>query len=70
MGGGINGGQVYGRWSSLAARDLHEARDLPTTTDFRAVLASILNDQMEVSRSALSKIFPDFSDTRNPFVTA
>jgi uncharacterized protein (DUF1501 family) len=70
MGGGINGGQVYGRWSSLANSDLHEGRDLPTSTDFRNVLSCVLNEQMNVSKKAVQQIFPDFSDNRNPFTTA
>lgn len=70
MGGGINGGQVYGRWSSLANSDLHEGRDLPTSTDFRNVLSSVLSEQMNVSKKAVEQVFPGFSDNRNPFTTA
>jgi len=69
MGGGINGGQVYGRWSSLANSDLHEGRDLPTNTDFRNVLSFVLNEQMKVPKKSLDVIFPDFSDYSNPLVT-
>ena len=60
LGGGINGGKVYGRWSGLAEKDLHEARDLPTTTDFRNVLSYVLSNRMEVSDKALQAIFPNF----------
>jgi uncharacterized protein (DUF1501 family) len=70
MGGGVIGGEVYGRWSSLANNDLHEGRDLPTSTDFRTVLSFILNEQMKVSKKSMEQIFPDFTDTRNPFTTA
>jgi uncharacterized protein (DUF1501 family) len=70
MGGGVTGGEVYGRWSSLANNDLHEGRDLPTSTDFRTVLSFILNEQMKVPKKSMKQIFPDFTDTRNPFTTA
>ncbi len=70
MGGGINGGQVYGRWSGLANSDLHEGRDLPTNTDFRTILSFVMNEQMKVPKKSLENIFPDFSDYSNPFTTA
>jgi uncharacterized protein (DUF1501 family) len=69
LGGGINGGKVYGRWSGLAEKDLHENRDLPTTTDFRNVLSFVLSNQMEASDNALRQVFPNFNiDTKNVFV--
>ena len=69
FGGTTPGGKVYGRWSSLAERNLHEARDLPTTTDFRCVLSAVLNRQLEVSSAALARIFPGFADKQNPFAS-
>ncbi|MBU6454322.1 MAG: DUF1501 domain-containing protein [Cyanobacteria bacterium REEB67] len=69
MGGGIDGGKVYGRWGGLANNELHEQRDLPTSTDFRSVLSRSLGDQMNISQASLAKIFPDFRDRANPFVS-
>lgn len=69
MGGGINGGQVFGRWSGLASSDLHEQRDLPINSDFRAVISRSLGDHLQLSQAALARIFPDFKDNANPFVT-
>ena len=69
MGGGIDGGRVYARWGGLANNELHEQRDLPTSTDFRSVLSSTLNNQMHISQASLAKIFPNFRDTVDPFVT-
>lgn len=60
LGGGISGGKVYGRWSGLAEKDLHEGRDLPTTTDFRNILSYLLANQMEVSDKSLQTVFPNF----------
>ncbi|MBX9695761.1 MAG: DUF1501 domain-containing protein [Cyanobacteria bacterium] len=61
MGGGINGGKVHGRWSGLRQRDLFEGRDLPVTTDFRAVLCKMLNAQLHLSLASIGTIFPDFT---------
>jgi uncharacterized protein (DUF1501 family) len=66
----VPGGKVYGRWSGLNANALHEQRDLPTTTDFRQVLSSILGDHMQLSNQQLAKIFPDFKLGGDPFVRA
>lgn len=69
LGGGVNGGKVYGRWSGLSERDLHEGRDLPTTTDFRNVLAYVLSNRMDASDTALQKVFPGFKfNTKDVFV--
>jgi X-X-X-Leu-X-X-Gly heptad repeat protein len=60
LGGQVPGGKVYARWSSLAVKDLNEGRDVPTTTDFRNVLTWTLNEQMNISKASLQKIFPGF----------
>ncbi len=41
LGGGVNGGKVYGAWPGLAPDKLL-AGDLPATTDYRSVLGEIL----------------------------
>ena len=35
LGGGVNGGKVYGDWPGIGDAALNEGRDLPVTTDFR-----------------------------------
>jgi uncharacterized protein (DUF1501 family) len=60
LGGGVPGGKVYGRWGGLNTSDLHEKRDLPTTTDFRSVISTVLSNQLEVASPALARVFPDF----------
>lgn len=40
MGGGVRGKRVLGKWKGLG--DLYEGRDLPVTTDHRAVFSEIL----------------------------
>jgi uncharacterized protein (DUF1501 family) len=61
LGGPVSGGRVLGRWSSLSDRDLHEGRDLPVTTDFRTVVASLAAEHLELSQKGLTRIFPEFS---------
>jgi uncharacterized protein (DUF1501 family) len=42
MGGGVNGGRVFGRWPGLAVPQRFEGRDLAVTTDFRDVFAEVV----------------------------
>ncbi len=70
MGKDIQGGKVYGRWGGLSANALHEQRDLPTTTDFRTVISSLLGEHLNLSSQQLQKIFPDFRLGGDPFVRA
>ncbi len=42
VGGPVNGGKFYGKWTGLSSRSLYEGRDLPVHTDFRDVFAEIL----------------------------
>lgn len=68
FGGEVPGGNVYARWAGLNAEALHEQRDLPTTTDFRAVLSYLMNNQIGVAKSTVAKVFPEFQASGNPFV--
>ena len=38
LGGGVNGGKVYGKWPGMSSEQLYQNRDLAVTTDFRQVL--------------------------------
>ncbi|MGK7898108.1 MAG: DUF1501 domain-containing protein [Xenococcus sp. (in: cyanobacteria)] len=60
LGGGIRGGQIYGKWEGLEDSTLYEGRDLPVTTDFREVISSILVNHMAISQSKLGNIFPGY----------
>jgi uncharacterized protein (DUF1501 family) len=42
VGGQVRGGRVYGEVPKLAPANLADGRDLPVTTDFRAVLAEVI----------------------------
>jgi uncharacterized protein (DUF1501 family) len=58
-GGAVAGGRVVADWPGLAARDLHEGRDLRATTDLRALFKAVLLERFGVSESALARtVFP------------
>lgn len=58
MGGGIAGGKVLGDWRGLAAGALYEGRDVPVTTDFRAVLAQVAEQHLRLDARQLAQVFP------------
>ena len=58
-GGALNGGRVYGAWSTLNPDALYDGRDLMPTTDVRSVIGEILYAQFGVKKYDLeTKIFP------------
>lgn len=57
IGGGIRGGQVYGPWPGLADEQLDRG-DLAITTDYRDVLAEIV--QKRLGNDALDEVFPGY----------
>jgi uncharacterized protein (DUF1501 family) len=59
LGGAINGGRIYGEWPSLAPAQLYQKRDLAVTTDFRSVLAVVLERHMRLSDAQLTAVLPD-----------
>ncbi len=61
LGGGIQGGKVYGDWPGLEEGDLFQGRDLNITTDFRDVLLSLLSTHFRSSSANLAQIFPNYS---------
>ena len=58
MGGGINGGKVYGAWPGLAGEQLFDGRDLKVTTDYRHVLSELLVTRLGNTTTNLPAIFP------------
>ncbi|MEX2275756.1 MAG: DUF1501 domain-containing protein [Actinomycetota bacterium] len=61
LGGGVNGGQVHGDWPGLAANDLIDG-DLNGTTDYRLVLAEIL--EKRCGSGTLTDVFPGIGSDR------
>jgi len=66
LGGPINGGKVLGQWPGLESSALHEGRDLAITTDFRVVLAEVLERHLLLSDLRLDDVLPQFGANRKP----
>ena len=66
LGGPVRGGRVYGRWPGLNSSELYEARDLAVTTDFRTVLAELV--QRQLNGSDMSAVFPGFKNDQRSFL--
>ena len=58
LGGRIAGGSVQGSWQGMAEHQLHEGRDLPVTTDFRSVLAQVVQRHMGLDEHAVASVLP------------
>lgn len=67
MGGGVAGGKVYGEWQGLGEGALNEGRDLPVTTDFRTVLAQVVERRLQLSDKQMLNIFPALPQKTLPF---
>src|SRR6516164_1775286 len=59
LGGAVNGGRVYGDWPGLSPQRLYQRRDLAVTSDFRTVLAVILERHMRLGHRQLEAVLPD-----------
>ncbi len=59
LGGGVRGGRVYTDWPGLAPEQLYGPGDLEVTTDYRTVLAEIL--ERRVLNSKIAEVFPGFT---------
>lgn len=56
LGGGTQGGRVHATWPGLEPNELDEVGDLRVTTDYRDVLAEILDRR--VGSTNLAAVFP------------
>lgn len=59
LGGNVQGGQVHGQWPGLAPENLIGPGDLAITTDYRDVLAELL--QKRLNNPNLGEIFPGYA---------
>ena len=59
LGGGVMGGQVYGRWPGMEKEQLYEGRDLALTTDFRDVLGELVTRHL--GNRSVERVFPNYS---------
>ncbi len=58
VGGGVRGGQVYGKWPGLAASRRYEGRDLAVTTDFRDVFGEVVVRHLGLGNA--QPVFPGY----------
>jgi uncharacterized protein (DUF1501 family) len=63
LGGGVKGGQVHGTWPGLAEGDLIDG-DLDSTTDYRNLLAEILEKRCGATASNIDDVFPSITSDR------
>ncbi len=63
MGDGVRGGQVHGDWPGIAQSDLVDG-DLDATTDYRNLLASVLEKRCGASAGDVAGIFPGIDNVR------
>lgn len=59
LGGGVQGGKVYGKWPGLEREQLYEGRDLDVTTDFRDVLGELVSRRL--GNGDLKTVFPGYA---------
>ena len=64
LGGRIRGGKVFGQWPGIDASALYEGRDLALTTDFRLVLAELLERHLLLPDARLGEVFPQFTGSQ------
>ena len=59
-GGAVKGGRVIADWPGLKPANLYQGRDLAPTTDLRAVMKGVLQDQFGLAERVLAEtVFPD-----------
>lgn len=62
LGNAVDGGKVHGRLESLSQDALYEGRDLPVTTDFRAVFAGVAGRHLGIADD--QALFPGWNGGR------
>ncbi|MGL5858668.1 MAG: DUF1501 domain-containing protein [Angustibacter sp.] len=60
LGGGVVGGQVHGTWPGLSPTNLYQG-DLRATTDYRAVLADVLQNRCKATVDQAREVFPGWT---------
>jgi len=68
LGNSMDGGKVHGSFPGLQEGALYEGRDLPVTTDFRAVFCELAGKHLGVKDDA--KLFPGWTGKRLPLLKA
>jgi uncharacterized protein (DUF1501 family) len=58
LGNDVNGGKVHGKVPELSIENLEDKRDLPVTTDFRAVFDEVATAHLKIKDNG--KLFPEW----------
>jgi len=66
LGNRVQGGKVHGRFPGLEPGALYEGRDLPVTTDFRAVFCELAGGHLGIRDDAA--LFPGWTGPRLPLL--
>ncbi len=66
LGNQVDGGKVHGTVPSLAPEALEDERDLPVTTDFRAVFAEAAGKHLRIDND--QTLFPGWTGARFPLI--
>jgi len=66
LGNRVQGGRVHGDFPGLDARALYEGRDLPVTTDFRAVFCELAGKHLGIAKD--ETLFPGWTGKRLPLI--
>ncbi|HEY0782229.1 MAG TPA: DUF1501 domain-containing protein [Thermoanaerobaculia bacterium] len=66
LGNRVQGGRVHGKLPGIHPDALHEGRDLPVTTDFRAVFCELAGKHLNIRNDA--SMFPDWTGGRLPLL--
>jgi uncharacterized protein (DUF1501 family) len=66
LGGEVDGGKVHGRFPGLSRDVLYEGRDLPVTTDFRAVFCELAGRHLGIQDDR--RLFPGWAGGRLPLL--
>lgn len=63
LGDGVRGGQIHGGWPGLAPNQLIDG-DLDATSDYRNLLAEVLEKRCGASSGDVASVFPDITGDR------
>ena len=62
LGSDVLGGKVHGEISALSVENLEDGRDLPVTTDFRAVFSEVADSHLKINNDRV--LFPDWDGSK------
>lgn len=61
MGGGVNGGRIFGEQIKVVQEKLFQNRDYPVLTDYRALFSGLFQRMFTLQSASLQRIFPGVS---------